>query len=197
MTGPWRALLVLLFLPLIACRRPVQGESEAREAVVEIRDARGYVTFTLRTTEAGFVFVDHVTRQEGRIVSEAGGILRSTGDGRAVVEARPLLGGGLELRRAEGLSLRLSKEGTGFRLADGHEIPRGRLRPEGTLVFAHDAGGAVTAQARAEGGRIAILDRNGAALGFVTGKVSTAKAATVYLPALDAAERALLLAATW
>jgi hypothetical protein len=182
---------------IVACRRPGQGAGAAAGATVEIREASGFATFTLRATETGFVFVDHSTRKEGRIVVEAGGALRAASDGGRMVEARAVASGGLELRQGELVRLRLSPDGAGFRLADGREIPRGRLRADGAAVFAHGPGGEVTAQARSEGGRVTVVDRKGAAIGFVTGRVTPAQAAAVFLPAIDVVERALLLAAAW
>lgn len=180
---------------LVGClRRAGDGGEAAGGGAVELRDARGHVTFSVRPTADGALFVDHATGAEGRLTRAGAGVVRATAAGGAW-EAIPGAAGGAEVRGPRGPALRLSRVDGTLRLADGHEIPRGRVRREGDAFFAHDASGAVVAQARAEGGRVVVGDRSGAARGFVTGPLSAETAALLFLTGLQPVERALLIEA--
>ncbi len=176
-----------------ACNH-VSGDDVATPARIELRDVRGQPRQSLYpTADDGFRWLD-AREGTGRILRQPGGRRAQDGAG-TVLESAGVAAGSLELRRPDGKSLRLSREPTGFRLGDGAGIPIARTRIDAAETLVHDAGGLVVLRARREGGRIVVTDREGAAVGFVVGDALPEIAALVWLPALGAAERALLLTA--
>jgi hypothetical protein len=119
---------------------------------------------------------------------------------RGPLEARRLDGGGVEIRGREGMLLRLTRDGSAWRLGDAAGIPLARVRLDEKAGegVGHDAGGTVIVRVKAGGGRLVVSDRDGSTLALITGKLdqlSLARAALASLPSLGAAERALLLIA--
>ncbi len=83
-----------------------------------------------------------------------------------------------------------------LRVSDHTGAPLGRVRAEPQQATAYDAAGTPIAIARhgGGGGRLAVVTRDGAALGFVVGDVTPERAALSFLPAFSTPCRAALLA---
>jgi hypothetical protein len=81
-----------------------------------------------------------------------------------------------------------------LRLGNGDGFPIGRIHTKEQSAELHGAGGELQAQARQEGERVAISDREGRALGFVLGAATPEQALVAFVPGLAPVEQALLLA---
>jgi hypothetical protein len=186
-------LLAVFILPL-ACNR-VASEQDTSRRRLELHDARGQSRQIVHESgEGGFRWQDR-REGSGRVLPEPDGRRRAQDQGGSVVETPGPTPGTLDLRRADGSLLRVSREKESVRLGDGAGIPIARARLEKEEALVRDAGGQVILRARRAGGRIVVTDREGAAVGFVVGDAAPEAAALVWLPALTAAERVLLLTA--
>ena len=196
-----RLLAALAMMTLVlACNRvrPAGGEDDP-QTLIELRDSQGQPTFTLQRVSAGFRYLQ-AGGSPGRVTATAAGF-RGEDPARGPLDARRLDGGGVEIRERDRLVLRLTREGTSWRLGDAAGIPLARVRLDERAGegVGHDAGGMVIIRVKAGGGRLVVSDRDGGTRALITGKLdqlSLARAALAALPALGAAERALLLIAS-
>jgi hypothetical protein len=190
----------LLALPLaLACNRVPPGpEPEKPQTLMELRNPQGQPTFTLERVGTDFRYLE-AGGTPGRVMPTAAGF-RSDDPARGSVEARRLEGGGVEIRGRQGMLLRLTREGSSWRLGDAAGIPLARVRLDGARdeAVGHDPGGMVIIRVKAGGGRLVVSDRDGGTRALITGKLdqlSLTKAALAALPSLGGVERALLLVA--
>jgi hypothetical protein len=190
---------LLPFVVLLACNRVAPAGSEDEpQTLMELRDAQGQPTFTLQRVGEGYRYLQS-GGGPGRVTATATGF-RGEDPVRGALEARRLDGGGVEIRGREGMLLRLTRDGASWRLGDAAGIPLARVRldEQAGEGVGHDAGGMVIVRVKAGGGRLVVSDRDGSTRALITGKLdqlSLARAALASLPALGAAERALLLIA--
>jgi hypothetical protein len=184
-------LPLLALAAAAACNRP-EGGLAGQPPLVELRDARGQRQLAIWKTEEGFRWLD-AREGGGGILAGPGGQLRAQDPQRGPVELSVRAPGTVQIARADGTALRLSREGDLLRLGDAAGIPLARARIDQDEALVHDAGGVVTMRVRRAGGRIVVMDRGGGALAFVVGQTTLEHAALAALSSLSAVERALLL----
>ncbi len=164
--------------------------------VVEIRDADGQPTLSVRRIDGGLRWLDLAGHTQGDLFAKDGRIVTTRGgqEGEALTADKEAVDA-LAIRRPGGHRLLLARVGGALRLGDGAGIPVARIRAEGDNgAVAYDAGGLIVASARSAGGRIVLSDSAGHTTGFVTGSASVERAALIMLGMLLPAERAILLA---
>jgi hypothetical protein len=176
----------------LACNRLGREAAETVEPRIELRDGQGELRLAVYATGDGFRWIDRVDRAEARLVA-SGGALRGLDPQRGPLELLPAPDEGFDVRGPTGMLLKLRRIDGFLRLGDGAGIPLARVASTDEEAVVRDAGGTVIARARRGGGRISLVDREGATIGFVLGDVSLERAALVVLPTLSAGERALLL----
>ncbi len=201
----WLSAALALTLALACNRVAPAPEDEQAQTLLELRDAQGQPRFTLQRLGDGFRYLE-AGGSPGRVLATADGF-RGEDPARGPVEARPLPGGGVEIRGRQGMLLRLTREGSpgspassSWRLGDAAGIPLARVRLDEKAGegVGHDPGGMVIIRVKAGGGRLVVSDRDGSTKALITGQIdqlSLTKAALAALPALGAVERALLLIA--
>ncbi len=190
-------VLVLLGLGAMACLRREDGGQSRSQELLEIRDATGTVTFTMRRQADGYAFTD-AEGHEGQIVADPGGGLHARDAAGRPLAVVPAPGGyavGLDLTREGKPHLRLRLDKGQWRLIDASAIPRGRVSITAEGAVAHDPAGILRARVYPGGGRLVVSDRNGAVLGYASASASPVRVALVRTAELDPTERALLLAA--
>lgn len=181
-----------------ACLRREDGGSGEAPGLLEIRDAKGGITFTMRRLADGHVFTD-TTGTEGHIAVERNGSLRARDtSGRLMVLTVQSGGAGLagfDLSRDGTPYLRVRYESGQWRLTDASAIPRGRVRSTSQGALAYNPGGILAAQVSHGGGRLVVSDRNGSVLAYASSSASPLWLALTQAAALTPIERALFLAA--
>jgi hypothetical protein len=166
----WAAILALL---LCACRR----DTELGSGHIAVRDASGAVTGELRATTYGYLIKPERVR-----VSKSGDAL----------DAGKLRYAAGKLWQGSALRASVERKGAGVALYDFARAPLGQLVDRDGETWVYDPGGVPLGRARRDGDRVVLVDRNGAARGYVTGLPPQGAAALLLGGGLSSVEKDVL-----